>query len=148
MEIRVNCRYALVKNDFSSNKKTFYIVHIPLKRCAPIDRYIALTRQSIYSIQYNRSSRTNPILTNHIVGLKNFQSVRIACNDSNILLYFTESQQSSIEIYDYQFNQENVFSSLTNQQLPVRSIPEKHRSIVFGVFNHLSFHLTCLFLHT
>lgn len=122
MEIRINYRYALVKKTFL---QTNLIVRIPLQRCAPIDRYVALTRQSIYSIQYNWSSRTNPILIKHIFDLKSFQSVRIACNDCHILLYFTESQQSSIEIYDHQFNQENIFTSLTHQQLPVRSSLEK-----------------------
>ncbi|CAF1259592.1 unnamed protein product [Adineta ricciae] len=111
----------LLAGQFQGDIRWKYGPIVDLLWCAPIDRYIALTRQSIYSIEYNRSSRTNPILTNRIFDLKNFQSVRIACNDCNILLYFTESQQSSIEIYDYEFNQENVFTSLTNQQLPINS---------------------------
>ncbi len=88
-------------------------------RCPLIDRYIAVTRNSIYTIQYNRSksSTSDPIIINKVLDLVKFHSARIACNQNNILLYTTHQQSSSIQIYDNQFNLVKTFhSSIKNNQ--------------------------------
>ncbi|UJR33394.1 hypothetical protein I4U23_020841 [Adineta vaga] len=113
--------FILVTGQFQGDIKWKYEPIIDILWCSSIDRYVALSHHSIYTIQYNRSSRTNPILVNQVLVLKKLQLTRIACNDCNILLYITEQQSSSIEIYDYQFNREKTFDNLTNKQLPINS---------------------------
>jgi hypothetical protein len=75
-----------------------------------IDQYTAVTRNAIYTIQYNQSKLSTSIV-NKVLDLEKFHFARIACNQNNILLYTTHQQSSSIQIYDKQFNLVKTFHS-------------------------------------
>lgn len=101
---------------FSGNSFLFSVLNEfygSLFRCSLIERYIAVTRHSIYTIEYNRlkSSNSNSIIVTKVLDIEQFHSARIACNENNIFLYTTEQQSSSIQIYDRQFNQMKIFQS-------------------------------------
>lgn len=84
-----------------------------------IDQYIAVTRHSVYTIQYNRAKSliSDVISINKVLDLTKFHSIRIACNENNILFYITDQQSSSIQIYDDQFKLIKTFScSINNSQ--------------------------------
>ena len=70
-----------------------------------------MNEYSLYTIEYNRSksSISNPIHVNQVLQLEKFHSVRMASNETNLLLYTTEAQSSSIQIYDRQFNRVKHF---------------------------------------
>ena len=82
-----------------------------------IDRYIAVTHHSIYTIQYNRlkSSNSNPIVVEQILEMEKFHSARIACNANHILFYINRQQSNSIEIYNRQFHQIQRFPTSTQR---------------------------------
>ncbi len=101
----------MVKLFFSP--KTKKIFNIILFRCTLIDRYIGVTHNSIYTIQYNRS-KSNPIIVTKVLDFVKFHSARITCNQNNILFYITHQKSSSIQIYDSQFNLVKTFHSSIN----------------------------------
>ena len=75
-----------------------------------------MTEYSLYTIEYNRSksSLSNPINVNQVCQIEKFHSARIACNEHNLLLYTTDTQSSSIQIYDHQFNLIKQFHTSLN----------------------------------
>lgn len=91
-------------------------------RCSLINRYIVVTRDAIYTLQYNQSQLISLDSINiiKILSLEKFDSARIASNENKILLYTTRQQKSSIQIYDKQFNKVKTFDSTINKQLPVK----------------------------
>ena len=88
-----------------------------LSRSSLIERYLAVTRHSLFTIQYDRPNRA--VVAHPVLDVNPSHTVRLACNQEHILVYSTDEQSSTIQIYNEQFHREQQFDSNVDKHLPV-----------------------------